>query len=154
LQVAARLQDLASGAADPELRGEFLQLSGLYRSLARMPDAIGWAALPPAIALEGAIMHSSWHGSCLHYRRESILAHAPSAPGVYALWNETRWLHVGDSDDLRQRLLEHLAQDEARFAPPQACAWGFEFIESPYQRVRRRRALMQELLPANGRRQG
>lgn len=38
----------------------------------------------------------------------SLLAHAPAAPGVYAIYSGKRWVYFGESEDLRRRLLEHL----------------------------------------------
>ena len=33
---------------------------------------------------------------------------APSASGVYTLFSSTRWVYVGESDDIRQSLYRHL----------------------------------------------
>ena len=38
---------------------------------------------------------------------------APSAPGVYAIFTARRWLHLGESNDIRQSLFQCLNNPEA-----------------------------------------
>jgi hypothetical protein len=38
---------------------------------------------------------------------------APSAAGVYGIFTSRRWLHVGESDDIRQSLFQRLNDPDA-----------------------------------------
>jgi hypothetical protein len=40
----------------------------------------------------------------------SIRAHAPAASGVYGISNARRWIYIGETDNIRERLLEHLGE--------------------------------------------
>jgi hypothetical protein len=49
-----------------------------------------------------------WNGSNAHnFTEQSIIANAPAVSGVYALFNEGRWLYIGEGADLQARLLQH-----------------------------------------------
>ena len=55
----------------------------------------------------------------------SIRAHAPSASGVYGISNARQWIYIGEADNIRERLLEHLTETGVgikRFLPT-----GFTF---------------------------
>lgn len=50
-----------------------------------------------------------WHNATGHaLTHANLLAHAPTASGVYAIYSGQKWLYFGESEDLRRRLLEHL----------------------------------------------
>ena len=44
------------------------------------------------------------------FERESIVLKAPESSGVYGLYSAL-WIYIGESDNIRARLLEHLAGD-------------------------------------------
>jgi hypothetical protein len=77
--------------------------------------------------------------------RESIVLHAPEASGVYGLFNAL-WIYVGESDNIRARLLEHLAGDNPCINRHQPSGFAFELI-SAKDRGRRWRELIDELEP-------
>jgi hypothetical protein len=72
---------------------------------------------------------------------------APQASGVYAIFTPRRWLYVGETDDIRRSLLDHLndagADGLVRTGP---LSFSFEVVP-PAERVARRRALVAELAP-------
>src|SRR6266436_10063241 len=69
------------------------------------------------------------------FQRESILQNAPESPGVYGLYNAF-WIYIGEAENLRARLLQHLDGDDpciVRFQPS-----GFAFELTPPSERRRR----------------
>jgi predicted GIY-YIG superfamily endonuclease len=59
---------------------------------------------------------------------EAVREKGPSASGVYRIHTAQRWVYVGESDDLRRRLFQHLNQPSAamnRFGP---LSLSFELI--------------------------
>jgi hypothetical protein len=74
----------------------------------------------------------------------SVRAHAPSASGVYGIFNRIQWIYVGESGDIQQRLLAHIEDTEAgikRFVPT-----GFVFeLQPEASRAARRDTLSREL---------
>jgi hypothetical protein len=83
----------------------------------------------------------------LDYRlsRESIVHNAPESSGVYGLFNAL-WIFVGEADNLRARLLEHLTEDSSWSARYQPSGFAFELV-SPRERHRRCQELLDELQP-------
>ena len=43
----------------------------------------------------------------LSYNQQGIVS-VPHASGVYALYTAQKWVYVGESDDIQQRLVEHV----------------------------------------------
>jgi hypothetical protein len=80
----------------------------------------------------------------------SIQKNAPDCSGVYALSNSREWLFVGDADDIRARLMEHLAEAGASVAARRPTGFTFE-ICSPGKRDSRRAELVRELAPHSDR---
>jgi hypothetical protein len=83
--------------------------------------------------------------SRFRFERESILENAPESSGVYGLYNAF-WIYIGESDNLRASILDHLNSDHtciARFRPS-----GFAFeLASPTERGTRCAQLIKELGP-------
>lgn len=148
LEVARQLMDLASEAHSPQAREQFVLLAAMYQNLARSARRMDWAPLPPPISLDRGVMYSSWRGSFLQFRRDTVLASAPSGPGVYALWSPTQWVYVGESADVRARLLAHLDGDEQCISAHVPSGFGVEFIEAHDRRLSRLQTLIRELAPA------
>jgi hypothetical protein len=75
----------------------------------------------------------------------TIRTNAPTQSGVYALYHD-RWVYVGESENIRKRLLEHLRGDTpsvSRHAPT-----GFTFELAPAStRVARQDQLILQLAP-------
>ncbi len=79
------------------------------------------------------------------FQRESILLNAPESSGVYGLYSAL-WIHLGEADNIRERLLEHLAADDACIRSYQPSGFAFELV-SPPTRSRRLEELVIKLQP-------
>ena len=88
----------------------------------------------------------AWQGNDFAYIALTIIASAPNASGVYAIWRTNATIYVGESNDLARRLLEHRnAQGTCiNNANPTRC--GFELVGAN-QRVARQNDLIGELNP-------
>lgn len=76
----------------------------------------------------------------------SIDKNVPSAPGVYGLSNARAWLFVGESDNLRARLLEHLREGGTALKQQHPTGFAFELC-APTDRIGRVTRLILELRP-------
>lgn len=88
----------------------------------------------------------AWTGSnAFVFNRASVNQHTPATSGVYALFNQGVWIYFGESLNIRDRLLQHLNNQEnpcvAR-ANPQLFA--FEAVMGQQARVARQDALIRE----------
>jgi len=83
----------------------------------------------------------------------SIQKNAPECSGVYGLSNGREWVFIGETSNIRARLMEHL--DEAGTTLKHRKPTGFTFEEcSPADRVSRQDALVRQLEPFCNRRGG
>lgn len=78
------------------------------------------------------------------------LTRAPTASGVYGIFNRDRWIYIGETGDIAARLSEHFAgasnsnPDIIKHKPT-----GFTFeLASMLHRVQRQDQLILELRPA------
>jgi hypothetical protein len=133
LEVAAKMRVMAAKAKSREAGVEFARLAVLYDRLAPL-----CAAIPKS---------STWQGTSFHFDRQTVMAIAPNAPGVYALWRTDGWIYVGECHDVQRRLLAHSEGDNARIAREAPKGFGFELIPKLDQRVARLEALIRELAP-------
>lgn len=76
----------------------------------------------------------------------SILKNAPSCSGVYALSNPREYVFIGEADDIRARLLEHLAETGTALTSRKPTGFTFE-ICTPANRSSRQAELIRELTP-------
>jgi hypothetical protein len=79
------------------------------------------------------------------FQRECILKNAPESSGVYGLFNAF-WIYIGEADNLRAQLLEHLGGDDPCIVRFQPSGFAFE-LASPNERRRRHEQLIRELQP-------
>ena len=79
------------------------------------------------------------------FQRESILKNAPESSGIYGLFNAF-WIYIGEADNLREQLLEHLSGDYPSIARFQPSGFAFELV-LPSNRRRRHEQLIKELQP-------
>ena len=79
------------------------------------------------------------------FQREWILKNAPESSGVYGLFNSF-WIYIGEADNLRARILEHLDGDDPCIVRFQPSGFAFE-LASPIDRRRRHLQLIRELQP-------
>ena len=79
------------------------------------------------------------------FQRESILLNAPESSGVYGLYGAV-WIHLGEADNIRTRLLEDLSSDDPCIRNYQPSGFAFEVV-SQAERSRRLQELVIELQP-------
>ncbi len=80
-----------------------------------------------------------------------ILAGAPEESGVYAIHTPTRWVFIGDGDNVRQALFDHLNAPDERLDAFHPLSFSWE-AAAPAGRAALRDALIGELRPVcNGR---
>lgn len=78
---------------------------------------------------------------------QAVHEKAPAASGVYTIYTSQRWVHVGESDDIRQSLFRHLNEPNARMTRLGPLSFSFETMP-PAERVSRQQALVAALMPA------
>ena len=87
-----------------------------------------------------------WQNRGFTYNKEKISEHAPNTSGVYAIFREGLWIYIGETDDIRDSLLNHFDNPDrcmARYGPT-----GFSFeLWPPGKRVERYDDLVSELSP-------
>jgi hypothetical protein len=76
----------------------------------------------------------------------SIILNAPEKPGVYGLYNVV-WIYIGATENIRSRLLEHLADDHRYMKYYRPSGFAFEVVPVQEERSRRLRELLNELEP-------
>jgi hypothetical protein len=67
--------------------------------------------------------------------------------GVYAIFAARRWVHVGESHDIRRSLFRHLNNEDAGMTRYGALSFSFELMPSA-DRLARKEALVVALKPA------
>jgi hypothetical protein len=81
----------------------------------------------------------------------SVQNNAPEASGVYGLSNAIEWVLIGETSNIRARLMEHLTETDTAIANRQPTGFAFE-ICPPSERFRRQGALVRQLKPVCNRR--
>ena len=76
----------------------------------------------------------------------SIRKNAPDCSGVYALSNSREWVFIGEANDIRARLMEHLGEIGTSLTARRPTGFTFE-ICSPATRLSRRAELVREFEP-------
>lgn len=76
----------------------------------------------------------------------AVRERAPSESGVYTIYTSQRWLYVGESDDIRQSLFQHLNELHGCLNRRGPLSFSFELVPAP-QRPDRHRALVSVLGP-------
>lgn len=83
------------------------------------------------------------------FTEPSILAHAPAASGVYGVFsglNAIRWIYVGESSNIRRRLMEHFREGGTCIQRQIPAGFTFERCRAHLRSARSRR-LIRELNP-------
>jgi len=83
----------------------------------------------------------------LPWTYQSIVANAPHASGVYAIFNAQRYIYVGESGDIQARLLQHYNGDNQCIINALPTGFAFEVVAAN-QRVARQNQLIVALTPA------
>ena len=88
-----------------------------------------------------------WQGTLFTFNRQTVMASGPRTAGVYALWRDDRWIYIGQSSNIFERLLEHLSPAEGCIARERPSGFGFELIADGKSRRARQEELIRELEP-------
>lgn len=74
--------------------------------------------------------------------RESIILNAPEESGIYGLFNAV-WIFVGEADNIRARLLQHLTENDPSIRLYQPSGFAFELVSAQGRRERMQEAIRQ-----------
>jgi len=80
------------------------------------------------------------------YSQSSIQSNAPRQSGVYGLFSPGKWIYVGESGDIQERVMQHLNGDNPCITRQSPVSFTFELV-SAANRVGRQNALIQEFAP-------
>ena len=80
------------------------------------------------------------------FKALSVQRDAPPSSGVYGLSNAAGWIYIGESDNIKARLLEHLQGSDPTIHGSNPTGFSFELCHS-YNRVARQNQLIVELHP-------
>jgi excinuclease UvrABC nuclease subunit len=67
--------------------------------------------------------------------------YAPSSPGVYGISNAREWIYIGESDNIRLTLLEHLRDVYTSAMKRQPTGFVYEVCEGIRRSVRQDRLI-------------
>lgn len=73
-------------------------------------------------------------------KRESIVLNAPEESGIYGLFNAV-WIFVGEADNVRARLLQHLSEGDPEIMRYQPSGFAFEVVSPPERHQRLAQAI-------------
>jgi hypothetical protein len=77
------------------------------------------------------------------FSKDSILTHAPAASGLYGVSNSRQWLYIGETDNIQDRLLEHLAESGTALKAHGPTGFVFELCDRPRRPERQDRLVME-----------
>ncbi len=83
----------------------------------------------------------------------SVNTNAPLQSGVYGLFKAQQWIYIGESQDIRARLLQHLNGDNSCINREAPTEFSYELVPAG-QRGARQNFLIRELDPVCNRRLG
>jgi excinuclease UvrABC nuclease subunit len=96
-----------------------------------------------------------WNGtSGFAFNRQSVLANAPDASGVYGLFNQGIWLYFGEAQNIRERLLQHITDSHSPLIKAANPQWFAYELVQPILRVPRQNQLISLYCPQCNQRLG
>jgi hypothetical protein len=70
-----------------------------------------------------------WRNRANHpFNRGSVILNAPMQSGVYVLRDQTRWIYVGETNDILARLIQHLDGDNSCIALFRNLTFSYEVL--------------------------
>jgi hypothetical protein len=81
------------------------------------------------------------------FTASSIRNHAPFGPGVYGISNSREWIYIGETDNIQNRLFEHLQESGTFLKGRSPTGFVYEICGSDI-RTKRRDRLIREYGPA------
>lgn len=88
----------------------------------------------------------AWNGNWFPFNRETVLRLAPKESGVYGLATD-KWIYAGESKDIEERLLQHLAGDNECINRSRPTLFSWEPWPAN-QRVARQNQVIAEFRPS------
>ena len=76
----------------------------------------------------------------------SVQGYAPASSGVYGLSSAREWIYIGETDNIRAMLLQHLAEVNSAVSSRKPTGFTFE-VCAENARVERQNRLIKELGP-------
>jgi hypothetical protein len=86
------------------------------------------------------------HHGARAFTATSVRKNAPSLSGVYGLSSAREWIFIGETDDLREQLLEHLVETNTLLSARIPTGFTFEICARDGRRARQS-TLVRELQP-------
>jgi excinuclease UvrABC nuclease subunit len=80
------------------------------------------------------------------FKSACVLRDAPTSSGVYGLSNSRGWIYIGETDNIRARLLSHLQGNDPAMRDAQPTGFSFELCHSQNRQARQSQ-LIDELHP-------
>jgi hypothetical protein len=88
-----------------------------------------------------------WSNSTTYpFNETSVILNAPAESGVYALYNKTTWVYVGESSNILAQLVQHLNGDVACITMFPDLGFSYE-LHRPGMRAWRLQELISEFRP-------
>ncbi len=85
-------------------------------------------------------------GAARAFTAVSVRKNAPESSGVYGLSNGREWIFIGEASNIRERLMEHLEENDTALTNRRPTGFTFEEC-SPGDRVFRQDALVRRFEP-------
>jgi len=73
----------------------------------------------------------------------SVRAHAPPVSGVYGISNAAEWIYIGETDNIREALLEHLQSSGTPLLNRQPTGFVFEVCDRAARPARQDRLVFE-----------
>jgi len=85
------------------------------------------------------------------FNHTSVILNAPMSGGVYAIYNETTWVYVGETRDILAQLIQHLRGDVPCIANYRTkhpdLKFSYEVVQRANDRIGRVKAAISEFCP-------
>jgi len=86
-------------------------------------------------------------GAPMSFTAISVQNNAPNCSGVYGLSNSSEWIFIGEANNIRVALMEHLREANSPVASRKPKGFSFE-VSSANLRASRCNQLVRELTPS------
>ena len=81
------------------------------------------------------------------FKAASVQRDAPASSGVYGLSNAGGWIYIGETDNIRARLLAHLQENDPTLRDKKPTGFSFELCHSQNRHARQSQLIV-ELHPS------
>ena len=88
------------------------------------------------------------------FEQQPITLNAPTSSGVYGIYRQNVWIHVGESNDIQRRLAEHLTTAGTCILRHTPTGFTYELVAGERERKIRQNQLILELKPVCSERLG